>query len=295
MRKLKRIIMDFNQNAKKTRPQTSYLNKMLDQSLYILDLLPRSAAPILIILSDSNLYMSRLGRYNNILMQFNRVDININYIDIFNSTGNMNLFALGLISNKSIMSHISKFTGGCFFSEEKIAKIAKAKINEKSAKLPFGFSSVNKSKSAEGSAPVWPKKNESESSINFLNNENNNNNSHTDSTKNNNYNEAKQNNFKNIESVNVCEEFKSHSKEGNELITLTRSKCKNCDDNVSIFFCKKPYKDKQITTHFVINNQALKDIKKSNSQINFSLNFLDLFKRYKDVKIFQKETVKLFF
>ena len=98
IRKLKRIIMDYNQSAKKNRHQTSYLNKMLDQSLYILDLLPRSATPILIIFSDSNLYISRLGRYNNILMQLNRVDINIHFIDIFNSSGNINLFALGLIS-----------------------------------------------------------------------------------------------------------------------------------------------------------------------------------------------------
>jgi len=285
MRKLKRIIMDFNQNAKRTRPQTSYLNKMLDQSLYILDLLPRSAAPILIIFSDSNLYISRLGRYNNILMQFNRVDININFIDLFNYSGNMNLYALGLISNKSIMSYISRFTGGCFFTEEKISKITKSRIIDKNSKLPFSGSNskniYNRLNSQNTSNENYSATLASRNSIISLQNKEN-------------FNGKNHNNFesfKNIESVKYNQDYNFQYQNGDELITLNYSKCRNCDDNVNIFFCKKPFQEKYLTASFIINNEALKDLKKTNSQINFTLNFLDLFKRYKEINIYQKETV----
>ncbi len=285
MRKLKRIIMDFNQNARKTRPQTSYLNKLLDQSLYILDLLPRSAAPILIIFSDSNLYISRLGRYNNILMQFNRVDININFIDIFNSSGNINLYALGLISNKSIMNHISRFTRGSFFTEEKISKITKTKINEKITKLPFEFSSVKNMKISVTEHSNIKQLNIIDTKIVDQNEKQISN--HPD--------EISSESLNSLETIKINDNYNAHTKDQNELITLNFSKCKSCNDNVNIFFCKKPYQDKYFNSNFIINNQALKDLKKTNSQINFSLNFLDLLKRNKEIKIFQKETVKTLF
>lgn len=106
MRKLKRIIIDSQHNLKKLQEKneknndyfkihTTYLNKMLDQSLYILDLLPKKAAPVLIIFTDSNLYIDKLGNYNNILMQLNRIDININIVNIHSALNELNLFSLG--------------------------------------------------------------------------------------------------------------------------------------------------------------------------------------------------------
>ena len=105
IKKLKRVIIDSQQNIKKLQEKyekhsdnkiyTTYLNKMLDQSLYILDLLPKKAVPVLIIFTDSNLYLEKLGNYNNILMQLNRIDVNINIINIYSTNNEVNLFALG--------------------------------------------------------------------------------------------------------------------------------------------------------------------------------------------------------
>ncbi len=106
MRKLKRIIIDSQINYKKIlekneknsdyfKIHTTYLNKMLDQSLYILDLLPKKAVPILIIFTDTNLYINKIGNYNNILMQLNRIDININVINIYSANSELNLSSLG--------------------------------------------------------------------------------------------------------------------------------------------------------------------------------------------------------
>lgn len=245
---------------------TSYLNKMLDQSLFILDLLPRSAAPILIILSDSNLFISRLGKYNNILMQLNRVDININFIDIFNSSGNENLYTLGLVSNKSIMSHICKFTGGMFLTEEKISEILNTKIFDNKIKLPFCFSNTKKQSFLNP-----------EESLSLLDITNNNLRISIDNLE------------ENKLSVNSSLS-ENKLKFGENKIQI---KCKNCENSIYSFFCKKPYQDKIRKKDFALNNQALKNFKKTNPQFNFSLFFIDEFKRYKDVKIIQKETVTL--
>ena len=38
---------------------------------------------ILFLLTDGNFYLPKLGKYNNILMQLNRIDISIQIIDLF--------------------------------------------------------------------------------------------------------------------------------------------------------------------------------------------------------------------
>lgn len=124
------IISNYNYAYVQNKYHTSYLNKMLDQSLYILDLLPRSGAPILIIFTDSNLCIAKIGKYNNILMQYNRVDINIHIVDLYSSNNDLNLFSLGFIKNETIMKHICKFTGGCYFNEQKLNQILKLPQNK---------------------------------------------------------------------------------------------------------------------------------------------------------------------
>jgi hypothetical protein len=118
-------IQEKSSNTYSYKSQIANLNKILDQSLYVSDLLPRTATPILIILTDSNLCFSKLGKYNNILMQLNRVDINISIIDLYSTDGNLNPFSIGFINNDSIMKHVSYFTGGCYFKENDLSNILK--------------------------------------------------------------------------------------------------------------------------------------------------------------------------
>ena len=92
----------------------SYLNKILQHSLFLLDLLPREATPILFILTDSNLNLNNIGKYNNILHQFNRKDIKINIINLLNI--NSNFLMPFNINNQQIMQHICEFTDGKYFN-----------------------------------------------------------------------------------------------------------------------------------------------------------------------------------
>jgi hypothetical protein len=114
-----------NNNTGSSKSQISHMNKMLDQCLYILDLLPKHAIPLLIIFTDSNLCVSKLGRYNNILMQLNRVDINISIVDIYSSVNETNLFSLGFVNNLNVMRHVCSFTGGSYFTEKDLCEILK--------------------------------------------------------------------------------------------------------------------------------------------------------------------------
>jgi hypothetical protein len=134
IQKVKKAITEYHLYFKKLqekpgtsqqKPQISHMNKMLDQSLYILDLLPKHAIPLLIMFTDSNLCVSKLGKYNNILMQLNRVDINISIVDIYSTSNDVNLFSLGFVNNDSIMRHICNFTGGSYFTEKDLCEILK--------------------------------------------------------------------------------------------------------------------------------------------------------------------------
>jgi hypothetical protein len=126
-------------NNAQNKPQISHMNKMLDQSLYILDLLPKHAIPLLIVFTDSNLCVSKLGKYNNILMQLNRVDINISIIDIYSSSSEVNLFSLGFVNNDSIMRHICGFTSGSYFTEKDLCEILKLDRVENSNRNILNF------------------------------------------------------------------------------------------------------------------------------------------------------------
>jgi len=73
----------------------STLNPVLEKAYYVLDLLPKTATPLIFLLTDSNLNLSNLGDYNNILMRFNRIDVNIHIIDLHSNNLNYDLYSLG--------------------------------------------------------------------------------------------------------------------------------------------------------------------------------------------------------
>lgn len=135
IRKIKRSILDYhgvtinNNNSKrererngKDRVNTSDILKILHQSLYILDLLPRRASPIILFFSDACLCCSQIGVYNNYLMQLNRVDVTVHNI-VLGSFCQRNMFSLANVPNYSIVRYISEFTGGVFLKENELCSI----------------------------------------------------------------------------------------------------------------------------------------------------------------------------
>ncbi len=97
------------------RNQSRYLNNILEYTLYYLDLLPRTASPILFLITDSNLCFSYFGKYNNILMQYGRIDISIQIIDLFD-TNKFNKFTPpSSINSINLFKDITKFTNGNYF------------------------------------------------------------------------------------------------------------------------------------------------------------------------------------
>lgn len=94
------------------------LTKLLEKCIYILDLLPRYASPILILFTDGSFYCSDIGNYNNVLMKFNRIDITIQVILLSKLSAN-NIYSFGNIPNYSIVKYLCDFTGGnCLFEED---------------------------------------------------------------------------------------------------------------------------------------------------------------------------------
>ena len=95
--------------------QSNILNTIFEYSLYCLDLLPRTATPILFFITDSNLNFSSQGKYNNILMQYGRIDISIQIFDLFNPEKN-NIFSQPSFCNSiDLLKYIAKFTNGNYF------------------------------------------------------------------------------------------------------------------------------------------------------------------------------------
>lgn len=113
----------INLNTNLPNFYTNDILKTLQKIIFIMDLLPRRASPIVIYFTDGNISCSNLGKYNNVLMKMNRVDISINIISL-SSLKNNNLLSFGNIKNVSICKYITDFTGGVYISETLFKKIS---------------------------------------------------------------------------------------------------------------------------------------------------------------------------
>ena len=111
-----------------------YLNKILEQGLYILDLLSLNATPLFFLLTDSVLDLLFTGKYNNILMQLGRVDINLQIIDLSPNNMQLKLTSPVYLNNIELMKYIAKATGGNYFSEDYLNFILGGKMKKSAQK-----------------------------------------------------------------------------------------------------------------------------------------------------------------
>ena len=99
------------------RKQILFLYKILENCLSIANLMSGLGCPILFLLTDGNACLPKLGKYNNILMQFNRVDISIQIIDLFYRNNFYGLTSPTYANDIESMKYIAQFTGGNYINE----------------------------------------------------------------------------------------------------------------------------------------------------------------------------------
>jgi len=104
-------------------------------------MMPKTASPILIFLSDSNLFISEKGNYNNVLMQYNRVNISLYVIDLYNYSETINLNTLGFVHSINTMKYICQFTNGEYISEKYLCNLLDIPIINKFTKNILDFTS----------------------------------------------------------------------------------------------------------------------------------------------------------
>ena len=129
------ILMKYN-DIKKTENQNQILfsYKILENCLLTFNLMPSSGNRILFLLTDGNIFFPHLGKYNNILMQFNRVDISIQIIDMFHRNNFYGLTSPKFVNDIEINKYLARFTGGNYINENLFIKLFFPKEGEKGDK-----------------------------------------------------------------------------------------------------------------------------------------------------------------
>ena len=116
------ILMKYHEKKKITnnsenRDQILFLYKILENCLLTFNLMQSSGNRILFLLTDGNIFLPNLGKYNNILMQLNRADISIQIIDMFYRNNCSGLTSPKFVNDIEIMKYLAKFTGGNYINE----------------------------------------------------------------------------------------------------------------------------------------------------------------------------------
>ena len=120
--KINLILMKYHDNKKKlqnndeNRDQILFLYKIFENCLLTFNLMPSSGNRILFFLTDGNIFLPHLGKYNNILMQLNRADISIQIIDMFYRNNCYGLTSPKFVNDIEIMKYLAKFTGGNYIN-----------------------------------------------------------------------------------------------------------------------------------------------------------------------------------
>ena len=121
--------MKYHDNKKKlqsndeNRDQILFLYKILENCLLTFNLMPSTGNRILFLLTDGNIFLPNLGKYNNILMQLNRADISIQIIDMFYRNNCYGLTSPKFVNDIEIMKYLAKFTGGNYINENLFIKL----------------------------------------------------------------------------------------------------------------------------------------------------------------------------
>ena len=121
-KKINLILMKYHdkkraQNINENKEQILFLYKILENCLLTFNLIPSSGNRILFLLTDGNIFLPNIGKYNNILMQYNRADISIQIIDMFYRNNFYGLTSPKFVNDIEINKYLAKFTGGNYINE----------------------------------------------------------------------------------------------------------------------------------------------------------------------------------
>ena len=94
-----------------------FLQKILENSLFTFNLMSSYGTRILFLLTDGNFYLENLGKYNNILMQLNRIDISIQIIDLLYRNNCYGLTSPTFTNDIATMKYLAQYTGGNYINE----------------------------------------------------------------------------------------------------------------------------------------------------------------------------------
>ena len=134
-KKMNLILMKFHDkkrvpNINENKGQILFLYKILENCLLTFNLIPSSGNRILFLLTDGNIFLPNLGKYNNILMQYNRADISIQIIDMFYRNNFYGLTSPKFVNDIEINKYLAKFTGGNYINENLFIELFFSKEKE---------------------------------------------------------------------------------------------------------------------------------------------------------------------
>ena len=112
-----------SQGVNENLDEILFLYKILENCLLTFNLMPSTGNRILFLLTDGNIFLPNLGKYNNILMQLNRADISIQIIDMFYRNNCYGLTSPKFVNDIEIMKYLAKFTGGNYINENLFIKL----------------------------------------------------------------------------------------------------------------------------------------------------------------------------
>ena len=94
-----------------------FLQKILENSLFTFNLMSSCGSRILFLLTDGNFYLENLGKYNNILMQLNRIDISIQIIELLYRNNCYGLTSPTFANDIETMKYLAQYSGGNYINE----------------------------------------------------------------------------------------------------------------------------------------------------------------------------------
>ena len=144
--------------------QRNLLHKILENCVFTFNLMSSSGNRILFLLTDGNFFLPYLGKYNNILMQLNRIDISIQIIDLFYRNNCYGLTSPTFVNDIETMKYLAQFTGGNYINENYFIKLffPQDKKNEKKKHI-FYYPSlypniINYNSNEKESKDLWEKR-----------------------------------------------------------------------------------------------------------------------------------------
>ena len=110
-------IFSKNSAKKEDNENKAFFQKILENSLFIFNLMSSCGSRILFLLTDGNIYLENLGKYNNILMQLNRIDISIQIIDLLYRNNCYGLTSPTFSNDIETMKYLAQYSSGNYINE----------------------------------------------------------------------------------------------------------------------------------------------------------------------------------